>query len=79
MDEKTFTVIEYSSGFAIRHNATGREHWLSDGVDVLFDSEDRAISPGTPGFAELWTDGMNKEAETVLEVYFPDLVETEEG
>ena len=31
-----FTVIEYSSFFAVRHNPTGDEHPMGDGADTLF-------------------------------------------
>jgi hypothetical protein len=70
-----FSVVEYSSGFAVRHNPTGREHWMSDGVDAIFDDNDEPISPGSPGFCEKWAEFLNAAEDDTLAAYFPDLVE----
>jgi len=72
-----FSVIEYSSFFAVRHNPTGHEHPMGDGVDVLFDEDDKAISPGTPGFVEKWEHALNEMPDETLEAYFPEEVENE--
>lgn len=69
MADNQFEVMEYSSGYAVRHIPTGREHWLSDGVDVFED-----LGPGEDGFTERWTEEMNSYPGT-LAVYFPDLVD----
>ena len=56
---KTFTVIEYSSFFAVRHNPSGDEHPMGDGVDTLFDEDGMALMPGTPGFIETWEEVLD--------------------
>ena len=66
-----FDVIEYSSFFAVRHNPSGEEHPMGDGVDSLFDEDGKALSPGTPGFIETWADVLNGDEQTTLEAYFP--------
>lgn len=68
---KTFSVIEYSSFFAVRHTASGDEHPMGDGVDTLFDEDGKALVPGSPGFTEVWEDVLNADARTTLEAYFP--------
>jgi hypothetical protein len=72
---KTFTVVEYSSFFAVRHNPSGDEHPMGDGVDTLFDQEGEALVPGTLGFIESWEDVLNADARTTLEAYFPEQLE----
>jgi hypothetical protein len=69
--QRLFDVIEYSSFFAVRHNPSGDEHPMGDGVDTLFDDDCRALIPGTPGFIEIWTDVLNGDEQTTLEAYFP--------
>jgi hypothetical protein len=71
----TFQVIEYSSFFAVRHSVTGEEHAMGDGVDVIFDADEKAVSPGTPGFVETWASWLNESESETLEAYFPHLVE----
>jgi len=68
---KTFIVIEYSSFFAVRHNPSGDEHPMGDGVDSLFDEDAKALVPGSLGFIEVWEDVLNADALTTLEAYFP--------
>lgn len=72
---KLFSVIEYSSFFAVRHNPTGDEHPMGDGVDSLFDDDGTALKPGTPGFVETWEQVLNADEHTTLEAYFPQHVE----
>lgn len=72
---KLFSVVEYSSFFAVRHNPSGDEHPMGDGVDTLFDEEGRALSPGTPGFLEAWEEALNSDEVGTLEAYFPQQVE----
>ncbi len=67
-----FTVIEYSSGFAVRHNPTGQERWMSDGVGIEFGTEDAPLTVGMPGFCDAWTKSANEDGDT-LEAYFPEL------
>jgi hypothetical protein len=68
---KTFTVIEYSSFFAVRHNPTGEEHPMGDGVDTLFDGDGKALMPGTEGFIETWEAVLNADEDETLLAYFP--------
>ena len=75
--EKLFSVIEYMSFFAVRHNPTGEEHPMGDGVDTLFDKDDHALSPGTEGFVEKWEEALNSPGNETMEAYFPHLVDTE--
>lgn len=72
---KLFSVIEYSSFFAVRHNPSGDEHPMGDGVDTLFDESDRALSPGAPGFGEASEQALNSDEQSTLEAYFPEHVE----
>lgn len=68
---KTFSVIEYSSFFAVRHNPSGDEHPMGDGVDTLFDKDGKALVPGSPGFTAVWEDVLNADAQTTQDAYFP--------
>lgn len=72
MADKLFRVNEFSSGFEVEHIPTGKTHWMSDGVDVLFDENDKALSPGDPDFRQKWEDALNEDAMTTLEAYFPE-------
>ena len=66
-----FDVIEYSSFFAVRHNPSGEEHPMGDGVDTIFGSDGKALVPGTPGFIETWAEVLNDDEQATLEAYFP--------
>ena len=67
-----FSVHEYASGFALRdHAGRGREHGLSDGVDVLHDEEGNAIPPGGRKFCIEWGKVFNANVEETLEAYWP--------
>lgn len=68
---KLFSVIEYSSFFAARHNPSGHEHPMGDGVDTLFGQDGNALLPGTRGFREAWKDALNADVQSTLEGYFP--------
>lgn len=70
-----FSVIEYSSFFAVRHNPTGDEHPMGDGVDTLFDEDGHALSPGTPNFTATWEGVLNSDEQTTLEAYFPQHID----
>lgn len=72
---KTFTVIEYASFFALRHNATGEEHPMGDGVDTLLNADGEPYSPGTPGFVEIWQEIVDRDESIYMEAYFPHLME----
>jgi hypothetical protein len=75
---KLFAVIEYSSFFAVRHNPSGDEHPMGDGVDTLFDEEGQALQPGTPGFVQAWEDVLNADEFSTLEAYFSQHLEDHE-
>lgn len=72
---KTFSVIEYSSFYAIRHNETGEEHPMGDGVDTVFDEDDHAIWAGDPRLIPMWEAMLNEDEDETLACYFPHLVE----
>jgi hypothetical protein len=72
---KTFRVVEYSSYFAIVHIKSGEEHPLSDGVDMLFDEDGHAMSPGDPAFVSTLEECFNADVGETLEAYFPHLAE----
>ena len=69
---RLFSVIEYSSFFAVRHNPSGDEHPMGDGVDTLFDEDGNALSPGEEDFVDTWEDILNANSDETLEAYFPD-------
>ncbi len=73
----TFSVVEYLSFFAVRHNPSGEEHPMGDGVDTLFDEDGHALLPGTPDFIEGWEDSLNADETSTLEAYFPQHLEDE--
>lgn len=68
---RLFSVIEYRSFFAVRHNPSGNEHPMGDGVDTLFDEDGHALIPGTPGFIEAWEAALNADPDDTLRAYFP--------
>ena len=72
---KVFTVIEHGSFFAVRHNPSGDENPIGDGVDTLFDQVGMALVPGSSGSTEVWEDLLNTDARTTLEAYFPEYLE----
>jgi hypothetical protein len=69
---KMFSVLEHFNGFSVQHNPTGKTHWLSDGVDAVFDTDDKPIPPGSTGFTVLWEDDLNRGWPETLEAYFPE-------
>lgn len=73
--QELFTVVEYSSFFAVRHNPSGDEHPMGDGVDSLFDDDGHALCPGMPDFIETWERVLNDDEDTTLESYFPQHLE----
>lgn len=79
LNAQVFTVNEHLSGFSLTHNPSGRDHWLSDGVDVMtVDDDDEdfgevTLHPGTIGFTMAWSDMMNNALSETMEAYFPDI------
>ncbi len=72
---RTFSVIDYSSFFAVRHNPSGDECPMGDGVDTLFDEDGKPLVPGTPGFVETWAAALNADEQGTLDAYFPQHAE----
>ena len=79
MSTPLFAVIEHFNGFSLRHLPSGEEHWLSDGVDVIFDAEGNALSPGDPEMIERWTEIFNVMPSETLEAYFPQFMDQDEN
>jgi hypothetical protein len=71
---KLFSVIEYRSFFAVRHNPTGEERPMGDGVDQIFDSEGNSIDPGSPEFISTWEKYINDYPADIMEAYFSELI-----
>ena len=68
-----FKVHEHFNGYSIEDTKTGQTHWLSDGVDcVAYDDCNEYVSPGTPGFEEMWADDFNGNESETLEAYFSE-------
>lgn len=75
---RTFSVVEYSSFYAVRHNPTGEERPMGDGVDAVFiDGDDGAenVPAGDPRLIPLWEDALNADEDETLAAYFPELWE----
>lgn len=70
MTGKVFSVVEYTSFYAVRYNPTGEERCMGDGVDVLFDDDDKPIPPGSEGFVEAWEAFLNADTRETLQAYF---------
>jgi hypothetical protein len=70
--DRRFSVIEYSSFFAVRDNASGDESPMGDGVDTLWRDDDTAMSPGDSDFVETWESLLNSDSDMTLGAYFPD-------
>ncbi|MGO9014653.1 MAG: hypothetical protein ACLQF0_06700 [Dissulfurispiraceae bacterium] len=77
MNSHRFKVVEYSGGYAVGDTLTGQEHWMSDGVDVLFTLTGKPISPGTENFRRSWEKSLNETADETLEGCFPEQYEKE--
>lgn len=72
MKSKRFTVVEYASGFAVRDNQTGREAWMSDGVDALTTPTGRSMRPGSEYFRKMWERTLNATPDETADAYFPE-------
>ena len=69
MAKHRFQVIEYASGYAVCDRITGKEHWMSDGVDAVFTPSGRPMSPGTERFRRAWQRALNACAADTAEAY----------
>ena len=70
--KKLFSVIEYSSFFAVRHNPSGEEHPMGDGVDTLFTPTGKPMNPGAKGKDALTNLGGKPWKHTSLTWSIPD-------
>ena len=70
MNKKPFSVIEYSSFYAVRNNETGKEYPMSDGVDTLFTRNGKAMRPGSEYFRKTWEKSLNHNPSETMEAYF---------
>ncbi len=75
MRRRTFDVIEYASFYAVRHNASGKEACMGDGVDTLTTPTGRSMKCGTEYFRKTWERSLNSTPDETLEAYFPELME----
>lgn len=73
--QQLFSVVEYSSFFAVRHNPSGDEHPMGDGVGTLFDDDGHALCPSKPGFIETWEQVLSADENSALEAYFPQHID----
>ncbi len=67
---RRFKAVEYASGFTVHDTKTGRESWISDGVDLLFTPTGKPKNPGSKGFVAALTKSLNASEEETLEAYF---------
>lgn len=65
-----FSVVEHPSYYAVQDNDSGKEHAMGDGVDMLFDAEGKAISPGTENFRVMWEMMLNEDENETERAYF---------
>lgn len=72
-----FKVNEGCNGYELEDTATGRTHWLGDGVDAVYRDDTHAYLAGTPELLTAWTELFNEEPEETLRAYFPDTAEEE--
>lgn len=73
MKKKLFSVIEYASFYAVRHNPSGKEAHMGDGVDAIFDENEEAIPAGDARLIPAWEKALNESPDETLEAYFPKL------
>jgi hypothetical protein len=70
MKTKRFSVIEYSSFYAVRDNTTGEQHPMGDGVDTLITPTGRTMRCGTEYFRKTWERSLNANEAETAEAYF---------
>ncbi|MFB1500786.1 hypothetical protein [Thiocapsa sp. N5-Cardenillas] len=76
--KRRFEVIEQASGYSVRDRISGKEQWMSDGVDVLTTRTGRPMSPGSEYFRRAWERSLNESERDTMEAYgFPDPDEVE--
>ncbi len=65
-------LVEVSTGFFFYHNPTSQTRWLSDGVDMFYNHNHEAISPGTMEWWFVAYEWLEDEDE-LMEAYFPEM------
>jgi hypothetical protein len=67
----TFSVVRYGQYFRIRHNATGQEMFVGNGINVIFDAAtNQPVSPNDEHFIEMWENDLNEHAGEIWEDFF---------
>lgn len=66
---KALIVREWSTGFDIWNIESGRDHWISDGVDWLHDEDGDAYSPGQPDFYSAIGEWLKSDYDEIVEAY----------
>jgi len=70
-----FAIDEYASGFEIVHKATGKRHWMGDGVDMFTTKSGHSLSPGTKAWENAARSMLIHEQADLYAGYFPKLSE----
>lgn len=73
-------VVEGGNGYYLYATYPGLEDesqevaCMGDGVDVYFYNEaGKELGCGMPGFVETWQQDVDRDPETYIEAYFPEL------
>lgn len=67
----TYSIIRRGQYFYIRHNVTGQERFVGNGINVIFDAAtNQPVSPDDERFIEMWEDDLNGHAGEIWEDYF---------
>lgn len=71
---RDLVVHEYVIGYEIEHIPSGKTHWMSDGVDMFFNENAEAISPGTAEFNNAMQVDISSYGgyRDYMEAYFPE-------
>ncbi|MHC4302679.1 MAG: hypothetical protein ACYS7Y_35920, partial [Planctomycetota bacterium] len=65
-------VYEGATAFWIELRITGQEACMGDGVDMLYDNNDRPFDVATPQFYTAMQALIDADVNTLVEAYFPD-------
>lgn len=72
--KKRFSVIETFHDFQLLDHITDRSASMGDGTSIcLSEDGDEYLPVGTEGFCRAWEDFANRDIESYMEAYFPDL------
>ena len=72
MHSKQFIVNEWFNGYEVKHIASGKTHWMGDGVDRVEELGAESAVIGTEAFRQAWEDELNANPAEILEAYFPE-------